>query len=271
MIYCIWYPSGGFGHFVNAVLSLHGDNFVRPVNQLEFSTTGDSHSLELVAPKYFHDEPYHYNFLDNVNYSVLIDNGINNEGKKFTEVFPKATIIKLCYDNYSWPIVAKTMIDKAMRSSIEDELGIEDWATDETWARREKYFLFLRDHALRFKWQEDKNCININITNLTDYNNFKMLLINSGVSLSSFRHLWDTWLAHNFQYFTPVRSAQTIIESIKDNKSLDLSMITDIWTQSVIYYYIWLEFGVEMPHNDYADWTVNSNSIADYLKTAGVL
>lgn len=104
MIYCVWYPGSGFGHFVNAVLSLYGKNFIRPNNTLEFSKTGDSHSLELVAPKYWHDpEKYEFNFLDNVNYSVLVDNGNDNEGCDFLKTFPTAKIIKLCYTDQSWP------------------------------------------------------------------------------------------------------------------------------------------------------------------------
>lgn len=271
MIYCIWYPSGGFGHFVNAVLSLHGNNFVRPANQLAFSNNGNSHSLKLSAPKYFHDKPYNYNFLPDVNYSVLVDNGISNEGDKFLETFPEAKIIKMCYDDRSWPVIAKTMIDKAMKSSIEEELDVSSWMTDEPWARREKYFLFLRDHSLRSKWRESEGCINVNIANLTDYDNFKQLLTSNGIILSSFRNIWSEWAQHNFQYFISIRAAQNIIEQIKNNNSVDLSMITDIWTQSVIYYYIWLEFKVEIPHNDYAEWVSNSDIIAGHLKDVKAL
>jgi len=45
MIYCVWYPSGGFGHFINGILTLHGKGFKRPTNKIEFSTTGDSHKF----------------------------------------------------------------------------------------------------------------------------------------------------------------------------------------------------------------------------------
>ena len=123
MIYCVWYPSGGFGHFINAVLNLHGKNFVRPTNEIKFSHTGNLHALELPAPKYCHDpKNYNFSFDQNFNYSVLIDNGINNEGEKFKTIFPTAHIIKLCYNDVSWPIVAKTMIDKAMQSSLDEQL-----------------------------------------------------------------------------------------------------------------------------------------------------
>jgi hypothetical protein len=265
MIYCIWYPSGGFGHFVNAVLSLHGENFVRPANRLQFSTTGDSHSLELVAPKYFHDQDYNFEFDADVNYSVLVDNGINNEGTKFLETFPNAKIVKMCYTDTTWPVVAKTMIDKAMKSSIESELPVDEWASDEDWARREKYFLFLRDHELRHRWRNNPTATNIDIEKLLNYKEFKSAISDSGIVLSSFRNAWNNWLAHNFKYFLPVLAAQEIIKQVKKNNSMDLTMITDVWAQAVIYYYIWLEFGKEVPHNDYANFFKNVDEITQWL------
>jgi len=268
MIHCIWYPSGGFGHFVNAVLSLHGNNFVRPSNTIEFSSNGNSHSLELVAPKYSKNQNYDFNFLPDVNYSVLVDNGINDEGEKFKSVFDGANIIKLCYTDYSWPVVAKTMIEKAMESSIESELDFTKWHTDENWARREKYFLFLRDHPLRYKWRHSADTANINIETLLEYAEFKDALIKSGIGIESFRQLWEEWLQNNFKYFLPILAAQDIIKQVKNKQSVevDLSMVTDVWVQAVIYYYIWLEFNVEVPHNDYANFFTNTKEIATWLK-----
>jgi hypothetical protein len=130
MIYCVWYPSGGFGHFINAVLTLHGDNFVRPSNSLKFSKTGDSHNLNLVVPKYLHEcWPGGIEFLNDKNYCVLIDNGIDNESTKFKSIFLNSTIIKICYTDRTWPIIARTMIDKAMKSSIEQQLPTDNWDT----------------------------------------------------------------------------------------------------------------------------------------------
>jgi hypothetical protein len=73
MIYCVWYPSGGFGHFINAVLTLHGENFARPKKQqYSFSSSGDSHQLELAAPKFFKNpNNYSFDFDSTLNYSVL--------------------------------------------------------------------------------------------------------------------------------------------------------------------------------------------------------
>ena len=39
---CVWYPAGGFGHFVNSILTLYGDGFVRPAHkQFDVGASGD--------------------------------------------------------------------------------------------------------------------------------------------------------------------------------------------------------------------------------------
>jgi hypothetical protein len=44
-----------------------------------------------------------------------------------------------------------------MESSIEEQLSTDVWNTDAPWARREKYFLFLRDHKLRHAWKSKED------------------------------------------------------------------------------------------------------------------
>jgi hypothetical protein len=100
MIYCVWYPSGGFGHFISAILTFYGEGFVRPKNQLQFSDNGNSHNLDLITPKYFKDcWPGGIEFLNDKNYCVLVDNGINNQSEQFKYTFPNLKAIKkLRYD-----------------------------------------------------------------------------------------------------------------------------------------------------------------------------
>ena len=252
MIYCVWYPSGGFGHFINGILTLHGKEFKRPTDdKITFGPTGDSHGLDLVAPKY--TENYNYEFDSDCNYSVLIDLGINSTSRSFIQHFPTATIIKMCYTDQCWPVVAKTMIVKAMASSIESELAVDTtaWSTDLPWAQREKYFLFLRDHGLRNAWPPEDGINCILIDSLIDYDKLKNLIERAGPKLSDFKELWNNWYISNEKYFAPVILAQQIIEKIKNHENLELSNITDTWTQAVVYYFIWLEFGKEVPHNDF--------------------
>lgn len=269
MIYCIWYPSGGFGHFINSVLSIHGENFARPANmQIEFADNGNAHSVELVAPKYHHD-PEFYNFTvpdQTKNYSVLIDNGINNEGEKFRNFFPDARVIKICYSDKTWPIVARTMIDKAMNSSLSDQLPVDKdgWTQTSPWAQREKYFLFLRDHPLRQQWKPSANTYSIFVDDMLDYNTLFQALGKAKIRPGNFGPVWGQWHSANYQYLKPVMSAQQIITNIKYN--IRLSDIKDIWEQAVIYYYLWLEYGQEVPHNDYADFFNDTGVIRRWLQ-----
>jgi len=268
MIYCVWYPSGGFGHFINAILNLHGKNFARPTNKIKFSHTGDLHALELTAPKYYADpENYNFDFDQNLNYSVLIDNGINNEGERFKNFFPTANIIKLCYNDVSWPIVAKTMIDKAMQSNVNEQLVVDcdKWNGNDPWVVREKYFLFLRDHTLRKAWQPSVGVTNVLVNDMLNYAKLHNQLLISGVELDNFESFHLAWLSANKQYVDPVKNSQLVIESIKNNIDLSLDHISTIWDQAVLYYFLWITFGREVPHNDYANFFSSTGAVRRWL------
>lgn len=268
MIYCIWYPSGGFGHFINGVLTLHGKGFKRPTNNIKFSKTGDSHSLNLVAPKY--TAGYNFEFDPNYNYCVLVDPGITNTSQDFMSEFSNAQFIKVCYTDWSWPVVAITMINKAMKSSIEKELAVDVGAwtlkdSIEAWAQREKYFLFLRDHKLRTAWCSEPNIDCIFVDDLLDYSRLKYSIEKLGIKLDEFKGLWNEWYAHNEKYLAPVIIAKNILDNIRRQEPFDLTHITDIWTQAIIYYFIWIEFGHEVPHQDFEKFFTNVSEITQWL------
>jgi hypothetical protein len=270
MIYCIWYPSGGFGHFLNAVLSLYGKNFSRPkISEVTFSNTGDSHIVDLVAPKYLHNPTnYNFEFDRQLNYSLLIDNGINDEGDHFKTVFPTSQVIKISYNDETWPIIAKTMIDKALKSSVDQQLALSltHWHTGEPWAKRECYYLFLRDHALRYAWRPDSSVTNWLITDILDYRKLVHQIKQVGIVISDFEPLWNQWYESNKSYINPVTDAKMVVQSIKNNVNISLDHIVNIWDQAVVYYFLWLEFGQEVPHNDYADFFKNTDQIKKCLK-----
>jgi hypothetical protein len=269
MIYCVWYPAGGFGHFVNAVLTLHGVGFVKPSNSLVFSNTGDSHSLELVLPKYFHNEEYNYclDYLNPAeNYAVLIDNGINDESTKFLNTFKESKVIKICYSDYSWPIIAKTSLVKAEKVQLEKALPLEqNWDTSEDWAVREKYFLYLRDHYNRHTWRPDPSMFSLPVESLLDYNVLSQCLHDIGIDCTDFKQLHESMLTKNNEYFFSVVWAKKIIDAIKSNNHISVEHITDLWDQAVINYFVYLEFGVEVPANTYANWFVDTKEISKIL------
>ena len=266
MIYCVWYPSGGFGHFVNAILSLYGDNFIRPTNHLNFSDNGDAHSLKLTVPKYFHDQPYPEVIFDSSkNYSVLIDNGINNQSKNFLNVFKDCNVIKLNYDDVSWPVVAKTSIVKASKSSLDQELLLDTgWNTNEDWAVREKYTLYLRNNLLRSKWTVDYDCYNLDVFELLSYSKLSNFF-NAITTVSDFSELHSQWLNANSQYFYPVQQALKIIDAINQHKHMDISYVKNIWDQAVINYLLEIKFNMFIPINDYPNWFQNTNELLSIL------
>jgi hypothetical protein len=157
------------------------------------------------------------------------------------------------------------MIEKAMNSTIEAQLPVDEWTTNEPWAQREKYFLFLRDHDLRLAWRStDENDLHIDEM-YEDYEEFFGIL-NSLVKIEWCEDLWSEWRMANDKYINPVKTARKIIDHVTAQWPMDLSAVTDIWTQSVVYYYIWLKFGIEVPHNDYADFFCDTKQIIELVK-----
>jgi hypothetical protein len=269
MIYCVWYPSGGFGHFLNGVLTMHGDNFVRPnANTIKFSEDGNSHALELVAPKYrSNPDTYDFNFETSKNYSVLIDNGINDESTKFLKFFPGSKVIKICYNDDTWPVVAKTMFDKAMRSSIQKELpvDIDAWETNADWAVREKYFLFLRDNSLRHAWRDTPVHTCLPVSSIIDYKLLNQHIEQYICKINNFESLHSSWYQVNQQYIQPINYAKDVIAAIESTLDISLTHITDLWSQAVVNYYIWTNYQVEVPANDFADWFRDTREIKKIL------
>jgi len=265
MIYCVWYPSGGFGHFISAILTLYGEGFVRPKNQLEFSNNGSSHNLDLITPKYFKDcWPGGIEFLNDKNYCVLVDNGINNQSEQFKYTFPDSKIIKICYSDRSWPVIARTMIEKAMNSSIDKQLTVDRWDTDAVWAQREKYFLFLRDHDLRHAWKSTEDNALYLEELYEDYDEFFNTL-HSFAKIEWCEDIWIQWRKSNSIYIDPVLIADRVIKDVIVKCSTDLTHIKDTWTQAVIYYYIWIQFDIEVPHNDFANFFTNTDQIMELV------
>jgi hypothetical protein len=163
------------------------------------------------------------------------------------------------------------MIEKAMGKEMWEEITLDDvWTCNDIWAIREKYFLFLRDHALRSAWRVNNNHHHLDISSMLSYNQFKSCLLASGIETDDFQQLWTKWNHANHAYLDPVAVAQQVINDVKNDVKSDISHLEDIWTQSVIYYYIWLEFNFEVPHNDYSNWFTNTKEIVIMLNKHGV-
>jgi hypothetical protein len=228
--------------------------------------------MPLVLPTYKRlckDEYYLPETDPDLNYTVLIDNGINDESMDFAERFTGARIIKICYDDYSWPVIAHTHIVKAMQSDLSTEIKPEEhlWPDSQSWIQREKNFLYLKDHVLRKKWRTDACTMTLNLDLLKSYEQLKACIVSFGIEVEDFSTTWEQWWEKNKTYFDSATQAQHVIDSLAQERTLDLTHITDTWTQSVIYYYIWLVFQREVPHNDFSDFFSDSKQIHTWLQT----
>ena len=106
---------------------------------------------------------------------------------------------------------------------------------------------------------------------MIEYADLLTALKSCGLELDPFDNIWKQWQAANQKYIAPIQDAKTVINCVKNNVSFDLMHVVDIWNQAVIYYYIWLEFGIEVPHNDYSNWFTNTQEIVTMLNKHGVL
>jgi hypothetical protein len=123
----------------------------------------------------------------------------------------------------------------------------------------------LRDHTLRYSWRAAiKNELSNNEIDVgelyQDYDDCNSSL-NAVVDIEDFYPLWKEWRLANAKYIDPVITANKVLSWVITNTSEDLTYVTDIWTQAVIYYYIWLKYQIEVPHNDFANFFTNTSQI----------
>jgi hypothetical protein len=101
---------------------------------------------------------------------------------------------------------------------------------------------------------------------MLDYSQLHNQLLTSGVELDNFEALYLDWYEANKQYINSVKNSQLAIESIKNNVNMSLDLMSSKWDQAVLYYFLWITFGKEVPHNDYADFFSDTSCVRKWLK-----
>jgi hypothetical protein len=159
-----------------------------------------------------------------------------------------------------------------MKRSLDNELGPDRglWPEDAAWAIREKYFLYLTRHSLQRAWRPRDDCKNLYIEKLQNYESLIHWLQTSGFIIDDFRPFHTRWLEQNLEYFEPMNTARSVLQSVYGRTFLDLTPIDDLWTQAVVNYAIYQATGFEVPANDYANWFTNTKQIVTMLEEHGV-
>lgn len=282
----IQYPSGSFGHLIHTLLSSYSPQFYGEPLNYTFGHGGDSHQYPLFLPKYI--EPVTFNTVDYTNclkqyqgqsefISILIDSGIDNDSDEFVNYINPDIRLKVNYNKWSWPIAGKLFYTRCMSAVLNKPTELNEFISPdifkwnnvtEEWAIREKYFLFLRDHAFNQAWQLHDSELSIPLIDILDYNSlFKRLSMY--FTITEFKEFYNNWQATNYRHYGFYNEVTDIWDKIKNKIPYSLSGVSDLFTQAVIYYFIWLEYGVEVPHNDYSHWFTNTDEIVTMLNKCG--
>ena len=277
----IQYPCGGFGHFTHVILSSFCKVFEGDFINYDFGQGGDSHAYPLKLPKYYPDARYDQEkFLENLSdlkseyATVLIDSGAD-DSDHYRKFISSDISIRVCYDDWSWPLIAKMVYTRCMSALENQPQSIDNWIKpdqnmwadlSQPWVIREKFFLYLRDHPHRHDWRANQSTLNIPIESFLTYGTLHESL-STCFELSNFEQFYNSWYKVNCGHFESYLDAQDIIKNLNNNK--DISGVSDYYTQSVVYYFIWLMYQFEVPHNDY-NWFTNTSDIATMLRDHGV-
>lgn len=287
-VVAIQYPSGGFGHTIHVILTMFGKNFAGAPRDYAFGVGGDSHRFPILLPKIYNVAKYKaalfYQALekidDNKNVTVLIDSGITDDTLDFKRLIPCDFTIRICYDHWTWPLLAKMFYTRCMsavdlkKHTLIDFISPDEmqWAgsTSENWAVTEKYFLYLRDHHFRQCWRPADGCVTLPIEKILNYDSLYNTL-NHWFEVSEFEDFYKKWHNVNNEHFSFYFDCLEIMDCIESNKSKDLTGIDDLFARAVVYYYIWIKYNFEIPHNTYSNWFTNTTDIVKMLADHGVI
>jgi hypothetical protein len=272
----ISYPSGGFGNFLYHCLTEFSSNTYKPGNDsFSFDLMGRSHDTKKYIPTYFLD-PDNYQFTlpeTNLECLVLCDNGITNDSyDKINKTFPEASIVRVVIDDAVRPVIYKTCVFKAKNSDTITETKdqvVANWSdAEEDYAVRENFTLLY--HNWPFKWQADKQCINVSLEELiTDPVKTIESLISTlhGKIVDKDRLLNNCkeWQCVNEKYFKIYWDWTRIAESLGSNFDIDISDITELHDQGYINYCIEKNYNRIIPVYDYRNWFKNTKDIREFL------
>jgi hypothetical protein len=281
------YPGGGYGYYLARLINSFITNVVKTPDKFLFDAIGTSHQLPLVAGSIQVDQnktlvaigdEYQYD-IDQQKY-ILIPYcpGIQSDDvTTLTNTFLNSKIIRLYYEDNTWPLVFQNCIIKAAQGTLETTVEFDEAAfgSSENWAKRENFFLLLKNHHFRNMWRECHlpQFLNINILDL---------LINPENCLRSVANFingtivdLDTLPARHQQFLDANLNTVTHLEilNIVNNLKLNqnLSHIDHLYQQAVVNFYVQLKYNFEVPENNYSNWFTNTTDIVTMLENHKII
>ena len=258
----IHYPSGGFGNYINVLISMCFDAIDTPEKDFKFSVDGNSHDF----PKstWCHYEDNIRLFRDDI---LLVDSGIERDYiEPIIEKFPNSPIIRMCIDEKSKSIVTQTCRYKAERSQFVID--------GEWWEQREQYTLMYHygkennDYYIN-NFKPLDGCTNINISDL--FVNFDKVLEQLSTVVGSYDkdkayEIHNGFLESNNRYYKAEELVNIVQDALETKNHVELD---DYSLHDQGYLLFWLErkYNIkEIPPYDYREWFKNTKEIETCLK-----
>jgi len=282
----ISYPSGGYGYYLTRLINGFVSNVVRTQDEFLFDTLGTSHLLPLVAGDIHHEQERTLASID-VRYQSDIDQqkyilipycpGIQNDNpSNMIKKFPNAKIIRLCYEDNTWPLVFQNCIVKAAIGNLDTDIEFNEelFGSSDNWARRENFILLFETHHYRNMWKayNHERFLNIDIFELLV--NPEQCLKHIANFINGSTEQLDTLPMRHQQFLAAnpntIRHLEilNLIENLQTDT--DLQYLNQLYQQAVLNFYIQLKFNFVIPTNDYSDWFTNTSDIVKMMETHGV-
>lgn len=280
-ILVIHYPSGGYGYYIARLVNYFLQGTVPVEDTWQFDHLGTSHlyrptitamkPLDLLQGYQPKISSHAYDLLKQGNWAVVpCCTGIDNDDiSPVLEFFPNAQVLRVSYDEDSWPLIFYNTIVKAKQGNIDQDVEFDQtrFGSSDDWARRENYTTMMHSHPLRKNWKTQKEFCEVTVDRvindplelLTTAAHLTGLTIKSTDQIET---LHQKFLQSNTQIKT-YHQIKHAVNSLHDH--LPLNDITELYWQAYCYYQIERIFGIQIPYNSHSQWFTNTKDIATML------
>ena len=284
-IIVIVYPPGGYGNFINYIVTHFFNETIKIEETPElFDTTGTAHRQKKyvsdIYPAIFDDYEINISvpYKNNEKIVLLYDSTVRNENNvdfnvhtQINAKFPNAVTIKNIVDLDFNPIIHYTSLLKTGYEYDHTDSQNMWESPDEDYSIRERWSLWYHSNPYQFSPCSDSNVVNIQLSKLSTDPVKTIIELAEKLNLTitdyhKLKSFCRNWIRVQMPYFKLLSTQRRIIRCIDNEIDLDISNITSLHDQGYINYCIEREYDVIIPVYDYKDWFKSTIEISEMIK-----
>jgi len=267
-ILVISYPAGGFGHFIFYLLTHFTQETVKVQDELQFSTTGDSHHQHRYILPWFRYRDPTYQFdctsfrpLDPNDIKIIIhDAGHDIEDQEIRDYFPNARFIKVCVEPEVRITLLELSVVKALRMTWDEWLDlklptaqIKNGPCEKTpWTSNQMIWRNVNSTFPKFCPSGYSNVTNVSLKNfiVDTERTFRKLARDLNLTVINDQLLQTKlheWSNLHQRYIDSVKLWQAIDQALDHGPCMDLTGTTDWVTKSIIFYNVCNKYYIKVP------------------------